>query len=190
MSLKSDETEQLTLNQEYGFEGDIVEDYTTITGKEYKDMQNATGYNIKDFEIGNTVSGYPEVTIYDNDEKDEKGEYKKKSQSIKLRIIDGEDEYVDLYANIPRRDKNGFVENINKSFNFMRSGFDLCFSFMHWVDETNVIAPNGEEINNIRKINIEKICEKIDTMDYVNVKIIKSKNPEYPSWILLDMKNI
>ena len=72
----------------------------------------------------------------------------------------------------------------------MRTGFDLAFSFMRFLDETNVITPSGEEINRIPKINIQKICEKIDTMDYVKVKIIKGADEQYPSWIILDMKNL
>lgn len=179
------------VNDEFGFEAIYEDDeYTTISGKEYKDMSMATQYNINDFEIGDVITGYPEITIFPNNEKDENGEFKRKSQSIRLRLCDGDEEYVDLYANIPRRDDKGFIENLNKSFNFMRTGFDLCFSFMRWLNEANVITSKGETINRINKINVDNICKKIDSMNWVKVKIVKSNDPAYPSWILLDMKNL
>lgn len=182
--------EDIVTNDEFGFAAEFKPDeYNTISGKEYRDMGNATQYNINDFDIGNVVNGYPEISIFRNMDKNDKGEFEKNYQSIKLRIIDGENEYVDLYANIPRMDEDGFIENLNKGYKFMRGWFDLCFSFMRWIDETNVVTPSGEEINNIRKINVENICKKIDSFDWVKVKIIKGASDEYPSWIILDMKN-
>lgn len=187
----NEQKEDIVTNDEFGFTAEFTPDeFTTISGKEYRDMSMATKYTIQDFEIGNIINGYPELTIFPNNEKDDEGNFKDNYQSIRLRIIDGDEEYVDLYANIPRRDADGFIENLNKSWNFMRTGFDLCFSFMRWVDETNVVTPNGEEINKITKINIDRICKKIDSMDWVKVKIIKSNDEKYPSWILLDMKNL
>lgn len=183
--------EDIVTNDEFGFTAEFTPDeFTTISGKEYRDMSRATKYTVQDFEIGNIINGYPELTIFPNNEKDDEGNFKDNYQSIRLRIIDGDEEYVDLYANIPRRDADGFIENLNKSWKFMRTGFDLCFSFMRWVDETNVVTPTGEEINRITKINIDRICKKIDLMDWVKVKIIKSNDEKYPSWILLDMKNL
>lgn len=185
------DNEDIVINDEFGFKAEFTPDeYTTVSGKEYRDVQGATQYNIADFAIGDVVQGYPEVTLFDNMEKDENGEFKRKSQSIRLRIIDVGDEYVDLYANIPRRDSEGFIKNLNKGFKFMRTGFDLCFSFMRWVDETNVVTPSGEEINKINMINIENICRKIDSMNFVKVKIIKGAEKEYPSWIILDIQNL
>lgn len=187
----NEQKEDIVTNDEFGFTAEFTPDeFTTISGKEYRDMSMATKYTVQDFEIGNIINGYPELTIFPNNEKDDEGNFKDNYQSIRLRIIDGDEEYVDLYANIPRRDADGFIENLNKSWNFMRTGFDLCFSFMRWVDETNVVTPNGEEINKITKINIDRICKKIDSMDWVKVKIIKSNDEKYPSWILLDMKNL
>ena len=184
------ETEQ-TINDEYGFIGEYgVDDYTTITGKEYKDTSNATAYNIGDFDIGEYITGSPEVTIFENNDKDDDGKYVKNYQLVRVTLWDANDsEYVNLYANIPRKDTNGFIEKLNKGWKFMRGGFDLCFSFMRWVDETNVVTSKGEEINRIPKINIQKICEKIDSMDFVKVKVIKGTSEDYPSFIILDMGN-
>lgn len=185
-----EETVDIITNDEFGFIGEVTEDeYTTVSGKEYRDMNRATKYDINDFELGNIINGYPEITIFKNMDKDDNGEFVRKSQSVRLRIIDGDEEYVDLYANIPRMDDDGFIENLNKSFGFMRTGFDLCFSFMRWIDETNVVTPSGDEINSIKKINIMNICKKIDGFNWVKVKIIKGADEQYPSWILLDMQN-
>lgn len=189
MSLTKKETEQVNLD--FGFEAEYDENegaYTTISGNEQKDVTNATPYDIRDFDIGNIITGYPELTIFNNNEKDENGEFKKKSQSVRLRIIDGDEEYINLYANIPRRDEKGFITGLNKYFDFYRTGFDLVFSFMRFLDETNVIDSNGEEINKINMVNIERICEAIDKMEYIKVKIVASNDVDWPSWLILDMK--
>jgi len=175
---------------DFGFDAEYTEsEYTTISGKEQRNLQGATSYNIGDIEIGNIVTGYPELVIFPNNDKDENGEFKRNYQSVRIRAID-HDEYVDLYANIPRRDENGFIEGLNKYSNFFRTGFDLCFSFMRWLDETNVVTSDGEEINRINKINIDNVCKKIDSMDYVKIKIVKGGNDGYNSFIIVDMKNL
>ena len=173
----------------FGFEAEYEpNDYTTISGKEYRDMTGATAYNIQDFELSNVITGYPELTIFPNNDKDENGDYKRNYQSIRFRIIDGDEEYVDLYANIPHRDDKGFIHNLNHYQKFYRSGFDLVFSFMRWVNEENVYDDNGETINKIKMVNIDNICKKIDAMEYVKVKIIKGAEEAYPSFIILDLK--
>lgn len=188
MSL-SKNTEQVGLD--FGFEAEYDETegvYHTVLGNEQRDVSNVEQYDIRDFDVGNIITGYPEIVIFDNNEKDENGEFKRKSQSIRLRVIDGDAEYVDLYANIPRRDEQGFITGLNKYFDFFRTGFDLVFSFMRFLDETNVVDSDGNEINKINKINIERICEAIDRMEYVKVKIVESNDENYPSFIILDLK--
>ena len=189
MSLKTEKvTEQSDL---FGFEAEYDENegtYTTISGKEQRNMGNATQYDIRDFDIGNIITGYPEITIFNNEEKDENGEYKRKSQTVRIRIIDGEDEYIDLYANIPRRDSQGFITGLNKYFDFFRTGFDLVFSFMRYLDETNVVDSEGEEINRIKKVNIENICKAIDKNEWIKIKIVESNDENYPSFIIVDLK--
>ena len=180
--------EQETLD--FGFQAEYseFEGYTTISGKEQKNTNGLTGYSILDMDIGNYVTGEPEVTIFTNNQKDENGDFVKNYQSVRIRLFDF-DEYVDLYANIPRMDENGFIHNINKYQNFYRTGFDLCFSFMRFMDETNIINSEGEEINRIKAINIENVCKAIDQMEYCKIKIIKGADEQYNSWIILDMKN-
>lgn len=180
--------EQVSLD--FGFQAEYTEfeGYTTISGKEQTNVTNMTGYGIADIDIGNYVTGRPELAIFRNEEKDEEGNYVRNYMSVRARLIDF-DEYVDLYANIPRMDENGFIHNINKFQNFYRTGFDLCFSFMRFMDETNIINSEGEEINKIKSINIENVCKAIDQMEYCKIKIIKGADEQYNSWIILDMKN-
>lgn len=184
---KDEKTEQVSLD--FGFEAEHSEfdGYTTIIGNEQRDVSNAVGYSIADLEIGNIVSGYSEATIFANEDKDIDGSYVRNYQSVRVRAIDG-DEYVDLYANIPRRDEQGFITNLNKFQTFYRTGFDLVFSFMRWIDETMVVDENGEEINKINRVNIDNICKKIDSMEYIKIKIIKGADENYNSWIIMDMK--
>lgn len=174
----------------YGFDAEYTENtgYTTISGKEQIPVNDKTGYYIGDLEIGQMVTGKVEVAYFQNDDKDElTGEFVRKYQNIRIRVID-EDEYVDFYANIPRADENGFITGLNKYFEFYRTGFDLVFSFMRFIDETNVITANGEEINRINKVNIVNIAKAIDQHDLITIKVVKGANEEYNSWIITNLK--
>lgn len=174
----------------FGFEAEYTENtgYTTISGKEKTDVTNYTGYYIGDIEIGQTVTGKVEVDYFQNNDKDEiTGEYSRKYQNIRVRVID-EEEYIDFYANIPRADENGFITGLNKNFEFFRTGFDLVFSFMRFIDETNVVTADGEEINRINRVNIVNIAKAIDKNERVKIKVIKGANEDYHSWIILDLQ--
>lgn len=172
----------------FGFEAEYVGGYTTISGKEQIPVNDKTGYYIGDLEIGQTVTGKVEIVWFKNEDKDEMtGEYIRGYQNIRARVIDG-DEYVDFYANIPRADENGFITGLNKYFDFFRTGFDLVFSFMRFIDETNVVTAEGEEIDRINRVNIVNIAKAIDQHDLVSVKVVKGANEEYNSWIITNMK--
>jgi len=195
MSLKDVQVEDMTeqVSLDFGFKAEYVEGFKTISGKEPKETDGCLKYTIQDFDIGNKIEGYPEITIFDNNDKDDEGKYEKNYQSIRLRLFDDtidddEPEYIDLYANIPRRNDNGVIKDINKFFGFYRGGFDLIFSFMRFFDETNVVTEKGEEINKINGANIENICKYIDMQNRVNVKVVKGASEDYPSWIILNME--
>ena len=84
-------------------------------------------------------------------------------------------------------DDNGFIHDLNRYLHFYRTGFDLVFSFMKFINESNVLDENGE-INKIKTVNIEKICEAIDQMDYAKIKIVNGAVEQYPSWIILELQ--
>lgn len=179
-------SEQVSLD--FGFEAEYSEfdGYTTITGKEQKDLPKENGATLDEFAPGTEIDGYPEVTIFDNNDKNGDGEYKKKYQSVRIRLID-DDEYVDLYSNIPRRTSDGFISNLNEGFDFFRTGFDLVFSFMRFLDETSVLDENGR-INRIKKVNIENICKSIDGYDRVSVRVTNGADNGYNSFVILNME--
>lgn len=174
---------------DFGFEAEFKEsEFTTISGKEQTNVKEMDSISLNEILPGLTYDGYPEISIFHNEPKEKPdGSFTKGYDSIRVRLID-EEEYLDCYANIPKIDEEGFVENINKSYNFFRTGFDLVYSFMRYFDEVSIIAEDGKEMNYIKKVNIFKICEYIDKMDRVEVKITKGADNGYNSFFVMNMQ--
>ena len=180
MALKS-KTEQTNLF-DLEFEADYEEErtYTTISGKEYIDVHDWEKYNIHDFDIGNEIEGYPEVTHFQNKDR--------KYDSLRVRVLD-DGEYVDLYINIPKPDEKGYITDIRKGFDFYRTAFDFIFSILRWRDETNIVNKDGEEVNTFSKVNICNFAKYVDQMTTVDVKITEGNtDSDYNSWIILNME--
>ena len=182
MAIKGkDNNEQLSFD-DLDFEAEYEEErtYTTISGKEYQEVQNWEKYGMYDFGVGEDVEGIPELTYFENKDK--------KYDSIRCRVLD-DGEYADLYINIPKPDKEGYITNIRKSFDFYRTCFDFIFSILRYRDETNVIDSNGEEINNFKKVNIMNFAKYVDQMSRIGVRITEgNKSSEYNSWIIYKME--
>ena len=154
MAMKSKTNEQVSFD-DLEFEASYEEDFTTISGKDYIDVGTYEKYGMYDFDIGDEIHGIPEFTYFENKDK--------KSDSLRVRIIDDtSDEYADLYINIPKPDKDGYVTNIRKGFDFYRTAFDFIFSILRWKDETNVVNTDGEEINTFGKVNIMTFAKYVD----------------------------
>jgi hypothetical protein len=183
MAMKSKENEQVSFD-DLEFEASYEEDveYTTISGKSYIDVGTYEKYGMYDFDVGEEIQGVPELTHFENKDK--------KYDSIRVRIIDDtSDEFADLYINIPKPDKQGYVTNIRKGFDFYRTAFDFVFSVLRWKDQTNVVNDNGEEINKFGKVNIFNFAKFVDQMNRIYVKIIEgNKDSDYNSWIILNME--
>jgi hypothetical protein len=185
MSLKSKDTKEVTFDDllegmEYEYQED--REYTTISGKPQKDISSYSTFKSYDLDVGEDPVGYPEVTIFTNDDK--------KYDSLRLRLIIEEDEEVlDCYANIPKRDKLGFISNIRKGFDFYRTAFDFIYSVLKYRDERNVVDENGEEKNFFKKVNIETFAKYVDQFERVGVKITEG-NPDstYDSWEIYKME--
>ena len=163
---------------------DDLEDvkYTSISGKDYIDVGVFEKYGMYDFDVGDEIQGVPEITHFENKDK--------KYDSLRVRIIDDtSDEYADLYINIPKPDKDGFITNINKTFDFYRTAFDFLFSVLRYRDETNVIDSNGDEKNHFKKVNIILFAKYVDQMNKIKVKITEgNKTSDYNSWIITKME--
>ena len=183
MALKSKETKEVTFDDLMeGFEAEYTEDtgYTTISGKEQTDVSEFEKMSIYDFDIGDDITGIPEISHFKNDDR--------KYDSLRVRVING-DEFVDLYINIPKPDENGFVTNIRKGFDFYRTAYDFIYSVLRYQDESNVIDENGEEKNNFKKVNILKFAKYVDQMNNIGVRLIDGNvDSEYNSWIIYKME--
>ena len=110
MALKTKNDTQISfddLDFEAEYEEEVV--YTTISGKEYAEVQDWDGMKTYELDIGDEMEGIPEVTIFENKDK--------KYDSLRLRVLD-DGEYLDCYANIHKPEKLGYVSNIRKGFDF------------------------------------------------------------------------
>ena len=185
MALKSKNNEEVTfddLMEDLEFDYEEDKQYTTISGKPQQDVSEYTIYKSYDLDVGEDPIGYPEVTIFENKDK--------KYDSLRVRLIMKEDEEVlDCYANIPKRDKNGYVSNIRKGFDFYRTCFDFLFSVLRWRDERNVVDKNGEEKNHFNKVNIETFAKYVDQHSRIGIKITEgNEDSSYDSWEIYKME--
>ena len=155
------------------------------TWTDVSDMDQIKAYEL---EPGTTFTGKPEVSLFTNDELNEDGEFEKKYDAVRIRLIDNP-EYLDAYFNVPKMDENGFISNISKGFDFYRSCFDVIYSFLRYIDETNVIdAKTGEEIKKIKKINIENFIDLLNDKDSITLKITEgNKQSDYNSFMIVKM---
>lgn len=188
MALKSKEEKT---NQQISFD-DLMEDfeaeytedveYTTISGKPQINTSEYEKLSIYDFDTGDDIPGTPEITHFKNDDR--------KYDSLRVRIIDkDDDEFVDLYINIPKPDEKGFVKNIRKSFDFYRTAYDFIYSVLRYKDEANVVDENGDEKNNFKKVNILLFAKYVDQMTNINVRLTEgNESSEYNSWIITKME--
>lgn len=170
--------DQLTegLEAEY----DPNEGYSTVSGKPLTNVQQLDGMNIYDYEVGDDLEGRPEISHFKNDDK--------KSDSLRVRIIN-EDEYIDLYVNIPKPDEKGFVKNIRRGFDFYRTAYDFIYSILKYRDEANVVDSNGEEKNHFKKVNILLFAKYVDQMEHIKVRLTEGNtDSDYNSWIITKME--
>ena len=184
MALKTKETkEEITFDDliediEYGYEEETT--YTTISGKEYQEVYDWTKFGMRDLDIGEEIEGIPEITYFENKDK--------KYDSLRVRILD-DGEYADLYINIPKPDKQGYITNIKKGFDFYRTAYDFIFSILRWRGESNVVNNDGEEVNKFSKVNIMNFAKFVDQMNRVGARITEgNKESEYNSWIIYKME--
>lgn len=185
------ETEQVTFDDlefeaEYLTDEEIEEEtkttvYYTISGKEQQYHPDWEKQTIRDADVGAEAEGIPEITIFENKDKN--------YDALRLRILDDVDgTIVDLYFNYPKKDYP-YVHNINKYFDFYRTCFDFIYSVLKWRGEENVVDKNGEEINKFNRVNLENFAKYVDQQNRVTVKVTEG-NPEneYNSWIITKME--
>ena len=152
----------------------------TISGKEQEYHQDWEKYTMRDLDVGAEMEGKPEIRHFINENR--------KSDSLRVRVSD-DGEIVDCYVNIPKPDKNGFITNIRKDFDFYRTAYDFIYSVLRWNGEQNVIDSKGEEINTFKKVNIINFAKFVDQFNRIGIRITPgNETSDYDSFIIYKME--
>lgn len=184
MAMKTKKNEQVSFD-DLEFEAEYVENeggqvYYTISGKEQEYEPTWEKYSMRDLDVGDDMEGRPEITHFVNDDK--------KYDNLRVRVMD-DGEILDCYVNIPKPDKNGFITNIRKGFDFYRTAFDFIYSVLRWKGEGNVVDSNGEEINRFNKVNIIAFAKFVDQMERIGVRITEgNEDTDFNSFIIYKME--
>lgn len=192
MALKSKTNEEPVVEQisfdDIEFEAEYIDEeeleemstkkYYTISGKEQQYEPEWESFNVSELDVGVTMEGRPEITIFENEDKS--------YNAFRLRIMD-DGEILNCYLNYPKKDYP-YVKRINKGFEFYRPLFNFIYSLLRMKDERNVVDENGEEVNMFNKINIEMLAKFVDQHERVGVKIIEGVNPEYNDWVIYKLE--
>ena len=152
--------------------------YYTISGKEQQYEPEWESFNVSELDVGVTMEGRPEITIFENEDKT--------YNAFRLRVMD-DGEILNCYLNYPKKDYP-YVKRINKGFDFYRPLFNFIYSLLRMKDERNVVDSNGEEVNMFNKINIEMLAKFVDQHERVGVKIIEGVNPDYNDWVIYKLE--
>ena len=153
--------------------------YYTISGKEQQYEPEWERYTIADVDVGQTMEGRPEITIFENEDKT--------YNALRLRVMD-DGEILDLYVNYPKK-HYPFVRNINKKFDFYRKCFDFIFGVLRYQNERNVVDSKGEEVNKFGKVNLEMLAKYVDQHNRIGVKITEGNiDSEYDSFIIYKLE--
>ena len=183
MALKSRNTDEVTfddLMKDMEFEYEEERTFTTISGKEYQEVQEWEGMKAYELDVGDEMEGIPEITHFVNKDK--------KYDSLRLRVLD-DGEYLDCYINIPKPDESGYITNVRKGFDFYRTAFDFIFSVLRIQDEHNVVDANGEEKNTFRKVNILTFAKYVDQHKRIGIRITEgNEDSNYNSFIIFKME--
>ena len=190
MALKSKDNETNT-NEQINFD-DLVgtteaeynenDGFETITGKDSRYEPTYDSFKNYEIDVGEKFTGYPEVTKFTNDGKS--------YDSLRLRLInDLDEEILDCYFNYPRADKQGFVKNITKNFDFYRGCFDFIYSILRTRGDKYVLDKDGEEYNKFKKVDLMGFAKLVDQQNKVTVQITEGNaDSEYDSWMIVNME--
>ena len=124
MALKSKTTEEITFD-DLEFEAEYIDEdeqepkiYLTISGKEQQYEPEWDTYGVNDLDVGVTMEGRPEITIFTNKDKS--------YNAMRLRVMD-DGEILNCYLNYPKKDCP-YVKGLNKDFDFYRTCFNFIFN--------------------------------------------------------------
>ena len=186
MAIKNNKTnkdnvvEQMTQNTPLDILG-VETEYSEKTSSFLIDTDGLDKISINDLDVGDTADGMPEFVIFDNSDRTNNDGSKRKWDSLCCHFVDigetdeyGEQtgEYVEAYLPIPRPDSEGNITNIFGN-GFYHGAFNLIYSYLRTLDESNVLDNNGNIINTIKKVNIVKLVETLNKYDKMEIKVMK-----------------
>lgn len=176
----------------------IETEYSEGTSSFLIDTDGLDKISINDLDVGVEVDGMPEFVIFDNSDRTNNDGSKRKWDSLCCHLVDIEEtdeygeqtgEYVEAYLPIPRPDENGMITNIFGN-GFYHGAFNLIYSYLRTLDESNVLDSNGNIINTIKKVNIVKLVETLNKYDKMEIKVMKGANGDtnYLTFMITNMQ--
>lgn len=201
MAIKQKNTENENVVEQMTDSLDILgveTEYTANTGSFLIDTNGLDKISINELDVGTEVDGQPEFVLYDNSDKTNNDGSPRKWDSICFHLIDIEEvdeygeqsgEYVEAYLPCPRPDKDGNICNVFGN-GFYHGTFNLIYSYLRTLDETNVLDKDGNIINTIKKINIVKLLEILNKFDHMDIKVMKGENgnTDYLTFMITGMQ--
>ena len=114
----------------------------------------------------------------------------KSYDTLCLRVIDDTtDDVLDCYCNFPKADKDGFVKNIGKDFDFYRNAFDFIYSVLKTRGDKYVLDKNGDEYDKFKRVDWMGFAKLVDQMSKVKVEITEgNEDSTYNSWMIISME--
>ena len=182
MALKNKTNNNQISFDDLSCEGAVNEVYTTITGKEQAYLPEYEVYKTYECDVGDELTGYPEVSIITKKEKS--------YDTLKLRIIDEiGGEILEAYANFPRPNENDLIKRLDKDFDFYRNAFDFIYGVRKCQGERYVLDKNGDEYDAWTNLDFIGHAKLVDQMSKVTVKITEgNEDSTYNSWEIINME--
>lgn len=147
-----------------------IEKKLSISGKDLKLNNERDIVYLRDLDEGETYTGNPIVSIFQNDEKTYN------NVSIRLISEDG-DEELRLSANYPKKDFP-VVKNLNEDFGFYLNAFNLV------KDVAILTGVEGVDNNTelFKEVNFKEILEYVDGLDEMEIMAYTPEDSEYMSF--------
>jgi len=138
-----------------------------------------------DAEVGIRFGGKPIIDLTEDVIVDDVP--KKYSFAFLTIVNETNDQYLNIRMNFPKLDKDGWIRNLNKDFEFFREGFNFIISLQRLSNPDSVINPKtGEEITFIRKFNMKKALEYIGNKEWIDIEITEGiEDSDYNSFKII-----
>lgn len=162
---------------DFGMEADVVEENEF---EKYTLLKSIA-------EVGTKYGGKPTIDITRDVVVDEIP--KKYSYAFLTITNETAESYLNIRMNFPKMDKDGYIHNLNKKFEFFREGFNFVLSLQKIISPESIINPKtNEEINFIKKFNMEQALNYVASKEHVDIEVTHGpEDSEYNSFRILRM---